>query len=109
MYSVIRENFYDLTKLTRADSEIKEFNAIHAAQPGYFGNIIVDLGAGHMLIVTLWESEKSAHAARQALEPDIQRLLVPLMAEPSRLIGAGNVVVNDLPSRLNRVPPAKAA
>ena len=25
---------------------------------------------GHMLIVTLWESESTAHAAREALEPE---------------------------------------
>ena len=53
MYSVVRENFYDSGKLSRADKEVKEFQSIHAAQPGYCGNIVVDLGGGHMLIVTL--------------------------------------------------------
>ena len=96
MYSVVRENFYDSGKLSRADKEVKEFQSIHAAQPGYRGNIVVDLGGGHMLIVTLWESESTAHAAREALEPDIQRLLVPLMTKPSHLVGAGHVVVNDV-------------
>jgi len=75
MYSVVRENFYDSGKLSRADKEMKEFHSIHAAQPGYCGNIVVDLEGGHILIVTLWESESTAHAAREALEPDIQRLL----------------------------------
>jgi len=96
MYSVVRENFYDSGKLSRADKEMKEFQSIHAAQPGYRGNIVVDLGGGHMLIVILWESESTAHAAREALEPDIQRLLVPLMTKPSHLVGAGQVVVNDV-------------
>ena len=41
--------------------EMKEFQSIHAAQPGYRGNIVVHLGGGHMLIVTLWESESTAH------------------------------------------------
>ena len=91
MYSVVRENFYDSGKLSRADKEVKEFQSIHAAQPGYRGNIVVDLGGVHMLIVTLWESESTAHAAREALEPDIQRLLVPLMTKPSHLVGAGHV------------------
>ena len=49
-----------------------------------------------MLIVTLWESESTAHAAGEALEPDIQRLLVPLMTKPSHLVGAGHIVVNDV-------------
>ena len=44
MYSVVRENFYDSGKLSRADKEMKEFQSIHAAQPGYRGNIVVDLG-----------------------------------------------------------------
>src|SRR3954471_16844795 len=99
MYSVIRENFYDLAKLERAGKEMQEFQTIHAKQPGYRGNIVVDLGSGHMLIVTLWESEAQAHAARTALEPHIERLLVPLMAKPSHLLGAGQVVVNDVTVR----------
>jgi hypothetical protein len=96
MYSVIRENFYDLGKLARAGKEMQEFQAIHAAQRGYRGNIVVDLGGGHMLILTLWQSESDAHLARQALEPDIERLLVPLMAKPSHLLGTGKVVVDDI-------------
>ena len=96
MYSVVRENFYDSGKLSRADKEMKEFHSIHAAQPGYCGNIVVDLEGGHILIVTLWESESTAHAAREALEPDIERLLVPLMTKPSHLAGAGQVMVNDV-------------
>jgi hypothetical protein len=54
------------------------------------------LGGGHRLIVTLWESESTAYAAREALEPDIQRLLVPLMTKPSHLVGTGHVMVNDV-------------
>jgi hypothetical protein len=85
MYSVVRENFYDSGKLSRADKEMREFQSIHAAQPDYRGNIVVDLGGGHRLIVTLWESES-----------DIQRLLVPLMTKPSHLVGTRHVVVNDV-------------
>ena len=96
MYSVVRENFYDSGKLSRADKEMREFQSIHAAQPDYRGNIVVDLGGGHRLIVTLWESESTAYAAREALEPDIQRLLVPLMTKPSHLFGTRHVVVNDV-------------
>jgi hypothetical protein len=97
MYSVIRENFYDPKKLAGGERQMQEFNRIHTAQPGYRGNFVVDLGAGHMLIVTVWESESQAHAAREKLQPDIERLLVPVMAKPSHLVGAGPVVVNDLP------------
>ena len=96
MYAVIRDNQYDPKKLAQSAKEMEEFNAHHAAQPGYDGNMVVDLSNGHMLIVTLWQTEKQAHAARVALEPAIQRLLVPLMTRPSQLIGAGPVVVSDL-------------
>ncbi len=97
MYSVIRENFYDPQKLSAGSKQMQEFHNLHASQPGYEGNIVVDLGGGHILVVTLWQSESQAHAARERLEPHIQRLLVPLMTKTSHLIGAGNVVVNDLP------------
>lgn len=96
MYAVIRDNQYDLKKLAQSAKEMEEFNAHHAAQPGYKGNMVVDLSNGHMLIVTLWKTEKQAHAARTALEPAIVRLLVPLMTRPSQLTGAGPVVVSDL-------------
>lgn len=96
MYSVIRENFYDPAKLAKAQKQMDEFEAVHAAQPGYRGHMVVDLGNGHMVIVTLWETEPLARKAREALEPEIQRLLVPLMSEPSHLVGAGPVVVSDL-------------
>jgi len=96
MYAVIRDNHYDPKKLSQSAKEMTEFNANHSAQPGYEGNMVVDLSNGHMLIVTLWKTEKQAHAARTALEPDIQRLLVPLMTRPSHLLGAGPVVVSDL-------------
>ena len=96
MYSVIRENFYDMAKLSQASKQMQEFHQIHAAQRGYRGNLVVDMGSGRMFIVTLWESESTAHAARTALEPHIQRLLVPLMSKPSHLVGAGPVVVSDL-------------
>ncbi len=96
MYAVIRDNQYDAKKLAQSANEMAEFNTRHAAQPGYDGTVIVDLSNGHMLIITLWKTEKQAHAARVALEPDIQRLLVPLMTRPSNLLGAGPVVVSDL-------------
>jgi hypothetical protein len=96
MYAVVRDNRYDMSKLARSSTQMKEFQERHAAQPGYEGNIVVDLGDGHMVILTLWRTEEEANAARAALEPEIERLLVPLMAAPSHLIGNGPVVVNDI-------------
>src|ERR1051325_6450560 len=101
MYAVIRDNQYDPKKLAQSAKEMAEFNERHAAQPGYEGNLVVDLSNGHMLIVTLWKTEQQAHAARVALEGDIERLLVPLMTRPSELVCAGPVVVADLPRPLS--------
>ncbi|SRR6266487_186269 len=101
MYAIIRENQYDPEKLMQSGKEMEEFNARHAAQPGYEGNLVIDLSKGRMLIVTVWKTEKQAHAARVTLEPDIQRLLVPLMTRPSQLVGAGSVVVSDLAKSAN--------
>ncbi len=42
MYAVVRETRYDLDRLTHASSELDEFQRLHAAQPGYEGNVVVD-------------------------------------------------------------------
>jgi hypothetical protein len=73
-----------------------EFQVRHASQPGYQGNIVVDAGNGRVLTVTLWETQEHATAARSVLEPEVQRLLRPLMTAPSQVIGTGPVVATDL-------------
>jgi hypothetical protein len=63
---------------------------------------VVDLGAGRRFALNLWESEQHSAAALQVLGPEVGRLLDPLMAAPSRLIGTGTVLFTDL------VPAASA-
>lgn len=96
MYAVVRELFYDPEKLAKAAGRLEEFQSLHAQQPGYVGSVTVDLGGGHRLAVNLWETEAQSIAARDALGPAVQRLLEPLMVAPSKLVGAGPVVENDL-------------
>jgi hypothetical protein len=48
--------------------------------------------------VNLWEDIAASRAGLSVLGPHVARLLVPLMSEPSRLIGAGEVVSFDLPN-----------
>ncbi len=96
MYAVVRDNTYDPSKLAQGRERLAEFQAIHARQPGYRGGIVVDAGDGHWLTVNLWESEEQAIAALPALVPEVQRLLEPMMAGPSHLIGTGPVVLTDL-------------
>lgn len=97
MYAVARRNTFDPDRLAAGRAQIDEFQAIHAAQPGHRGSLLVDAGDGRWLIVNLWESERHARAAWPRLIPEVQRLLEPLMAGPSEPLGAGPVVIADLP------------
>jgi len=83
----MRDNTFDPEKLARGRGNIAEFQAAHAARPGYRGSIVVDVGAGRQIALTLWHSEQEAEAARIALGPVIQHALVPLMAKSSTLVG----------------------
>ena len=96
MYAIVRDNLYDSAKLAQGGDQLAEFQALHARQPGYRGTIVVDAGNGRWLAVNLWETAEHAEAARQALLPEVRRLLEPLMARPSQLIATGPVVLADL-------------
>ena len=96
MYAIIRKNTYDPGTLAQAGPALAQFQALHAAQPGYVGSIDVDTGQGQRIIVNLWHSEHHARAGMTVLVPQVQRLLGPLMAGPSQLIGSGEVAASDL-------------
>ena len=96
MYAIVRSNTYHPTKLAEVRAQLAEFQELHAHQPGYRGAIVVDAGNGRWLTVNLWESEEHATAALPAMVPQVQRLLGPLTAAPSEVIGTGSVVLTDL-------------
>jgi hypothetical protein len=96
MYAVLRLNSFDPVKLGVSADGLKEFDKIHAAQPGYVGSVVVDLGAGRRFALNLWETEQRSASAMQILSPEVGRLLGPLMAAPSQLIGSGPVLSSDL-------------
>ncbi len=96
MYAVIRDNSFDSTKLEPGGAKDAEFQSAHAAQPGYQGSIVVDVGSGRQITLTLWRSQAEAEAARVALGPVIGRAVVPLLAKPLVLVGAGEVRFDDL-------------
>lgn len=98
MYAVVRDNTFDPSKLEAGGARMDEFQLAHAEQPGYRGSIVVAIGSGRQITVTLWQSQADAEAARVALGPVIGRAIVPLLATPSVLIGVGDVVFDDLPS-----------
>lgn len=104
-YAVVRRNRFsrsadiaDDGPVVAAEGDLEEFGRIHAAQPGYHGNLALDAGDGSQLILTIWASAQHAAEARVALGPAVQRLLSPGMAEPSELLAAGEVTSTDIPS-----------
>ena len=96
MYAVVRRVAYDAQKRARGAEQVREFDALHAAQPGFRGTMDIDIGGGHTVVVNLWESKAAADAALPVMVPVVQRLIDPLLVEPAELIGTGDVVKNGL-------------
>lgn len=96
MMAVVRRSSNDPDALESGRAQMARFERIHAAQPGYAGNVVVDLGDGEWFVVTLWASEEHAAAARTELTPVVRELLEPMERTPSRLLGVGPVVTTDL-------------
>jgi len=96
MYAVFRETRYGPDRDVVSTAGYQEFNAVHAAQPGYRGTVVADVGEGRLLTVTLWETAEAMAAARNTLGPVVARVLDTLMTAPAVLLGTGRVVVNDL-------------
>jgi hypothetical protein len=96
MFAVLRLNSFDPDKLAASGERLEEFDKLHAAQPGYVGSVVVDVGDGRRFVLNLWESEEHSAAAFSVLGPEVGRLLGPLMSSPSEFIGVGNVISSDL-------------
>lgn len=96
MYAIVRKNTFDPAKLAQAEKQLAEFQELHAQQPGYSGTIVIDAGEGRQLSVNLWDTAEHASAALPAMVPVVHRLIEPIMAGPSRPVGAGPVVLTDL-------------
>ncbi len=99
VYAVIRRNRYDRAKLAQGRQQLDEFDEIHARQPGFRGTISIDCGNDSVVVLNLWESEEQAKAGLEVLRPVVQRLLVPLLATESELIGEGNVIADSVTAR----------
>jgi hypothetical protein len=98
MYAIVRRYTYDPTMTAAAREASAAGQALHAAQPGYVGGIVVDDGQ-HVVVVNLWQTEGDAAAGRSAIAPQMQRLMESTMATNSELVGAGEVVMSDLPAQ----------
>lgn len=99
MHAVVRETTYAAGTQIEETDAFQQFQDAHASLPGYSGTVVVNAGNGRFYTLTLWESAEAMAAAREAIGPMVTRALEPLMTEPSRLLGTGPVVVNDLATR----------
>ena len=98
MYAIVRRYTYDPTMTAPAGGALAATQTLHAAQPGYMGSIVLDDGQ-HVIAINLWQTEHHAAAGRSAIGPQVQRLLEPMMASGSELLGAGEVIASDWAGR----------
>jgi len=98
MYAVVRETTYARDQALHDTPAFKKFQDAHASRSGYRGTIVTHLGAGRYVTVTLWATAGDMDAARDALGPVVQQTLNPLMTEPSKLYGTGEVIFTDIRS-----------
>ena len=96
MHAVIRETHYAPGEAIYQSRNFEEFQHAHANLRGYVGSVMVDVGEGRFLTLTLWRTAEDMAAAREAMGPVVERTLNPLMTAPAKLVGTGPVVVNDL-------------
>lgn len=96
MHAVIRETFYAPEHPIHETEAFREFQKKHAKLSGYRGSVLVEVGAGRFLTLTLWQTAGEMAAAREAMGPVVERTVSPLMTSPAKLLGTGPVVFNDL-------------
>ena len=96
MHAVVRETTYPTDKPLAERPEFKAFQDAHAAQPGYRGTIVTDLGNGRHITVTLWDTAEHMNAGREAIGPTVKTVIEPIMTAPTRLLGTGQVAYTDI-------------
>ncbi len=103
MHAVVRETRYAPDQPIVETKEFREFQKEHADLDGYQGTVVVDVGGGRFITLTIWRTREDMNAARAAMGPVVGRTVEPLMSAPARLLGTGAVVVDDLtPVQKNR-------
>ena len=95
MYAVVRETSYSDNRIYETE-QFQQFQEEHSRLHGYKGTLVVDVGSGRFITLTIWKTAEDMTAARAAMGPVVERLLNPLMISPAKLLGTGAVVVNDI-------------
>lgn len=96
MHAVIRETTYPEDLSICQTPEFREFQEAHADLRGYKGTVVVDVGGGRFLTLTLWQTADAMNAARETMGPVVEHTLNGLMTSPAKLLGTGPVVAGDL-------------
>lgn len=99
MYARITELNYAPDKLPD-EQVLQQFFQLRAQQPGYRGNLIIDLGHGRRLNIVLHDTKDQADAAvpttNPALRGFVEQHLIPLMTAPPQPVNEGPVIFTDL-------------
>jgi hypothetical protein len=95
MHAIVRSYQYDPKDRSSARRAAADSQALHAAQPGYAGSLVIDDGKA-LTAVNLWESEQAAAANREAIGAQVRRLIAPFVASSSQIIAVGEVTTCDL-------------
>jgi|SRR5690348_16484501 len=106
MEAVLRINTFETKNLRQAMRAMQELEHAHADFPGYLGTLTVDLGEGRVFVANLWSSEKERLAGLAGLGALADRLLTPLLAKPSELVGIGTIVSSNAAVPLRHSPQA---
>jgi heme-degrading monooxygenase HmoA len=91
MYAIVRKNTYDPGKLAQGGQQLAEFDAAHARQHGFRGTISIDVGDSQVVVINLWDSREAAKAGLEQMRPVADKLVQPLLASDSTLVGEGPV------------------
>jgi hypothetical protein len=71
---------------------LRKFNEVHWQQPGFLGSLSVEIDHGEAVIVNFWSDRQSAEAALPRMVPVVERVLEPIFASESQLLGSGGVM-----------------
>jgi hypothetical protein len=96
MHAVVRETSYSPEAPIYKTQQFQEFQKEHANLNGYQGTVLVEVGDGRFLTLTLWQTAEDMIAAREAMGPVVERTVNPLMTSRAKLLGTGPVVFDDL-------------
>jgi heme-degrading monooxygenase HmoA len=91
MYAIVRKNTYDPGKLAQGQQQLAEFDAVHARQDGFRGTVSIDVGDNQVVVINFWDSREAAKAGFDQMRPVAEKLVQPLLASDSTLLGEGPV------------------